>query len=82
MNPEMQLATTQLDLLPSSLTSFDGMEFGFTRHIKGRRLAVLAEPARMAGFDGERSEFSGRSDHKLFHNGPRGKVDGEQGASR
>ncbi len=61
MKTEMLLPTTQIDLLPSSLTDSNGMELGLTRRSKGRQLAVLAEPERTAGFEGERSEFSGQS---------------------
>ncbi len=61
MKPEILLTTTQLDLLPSSLTAFEGMEFGLTRPVKGRQLAVLAEPEKTASFEGERSEIYGQS---------------------
>ncbi len=61
MNPEMQLPTANLDLLPSSLAAFDGMEFGLTRPAKGRRLAVLADPGKASGLDGERHEFLGQA---------------------
>lgn len=60
MKPEMLLPTTNLDLLPTSLTASGGMEFGLTRPAKGRQLIILAEPEKTAGFDGERNEFSGR----------------------
>ncbi len=61
MNPDMLLPTTNLDLLPSSLVAANGMELGLSRPVKEHRLAVLADFTQAAGFDGEKSEFSGKA---------------------
>ncbi len=60
MKPDL-LPTTQLDLLPSSLIAADGMELGLTRPVKERRLVILAEAGKAAGFEGERSELAGKT---------------------
>ncbi len=61
MNPDLLLPTTQFDLLPSSLVAASGIEIGLTRPVKGRRLAALVNAAQAAGFDGESSEFAGKT---------------------
>ena len=54
------LTSSNLNLIPQSLTSQDGVEFGLAQTGTGNRLAVLAD-SPLAGFDGERTEFGSRT---------------------
>jgi len=60
MNSIIPLTSSNLDLVPQSLTSQDEVEFGLARTQNGNRLAVLADRAS-ADFDGERAELGART---------------------
>jgi hypothetical protein len=55
-----KLTSSNLRLIPQSLTSDGGMEFGLAQTEGGNRLAVLAD-SPPADFDGERTEFGSRT---------------------
>ena len=59
----LNLTATTLPLLPGSLTSLLGVEYGLAQTPAGRRLVVLgaAGSAALADYEGERSEFDGGS---------------------
>lgn len=57
---QLRLKSTDLDLLPRSLTSENGVEYGLARTDRGLQLAVLApaESSALNSFEGERSELT------------------------
>jgi hypothetical protein len=54
------LTSSNLNLVPQSLTSHDGVEFGLVHTKAGNRLALVADSPR-PDFDGERTEFGTRT---------------------
>jgi hypothetical protein len=61
MNPlKTGLLFSNLDLFPYSLTEQGNVEYGLARTSAGRMLAIVADPAVLAGFEGETSELAGK----------------------
>ena len=61
MNPEnFNLSTSDLNILPRSLISQDGVEYALIQTVSGQKLAILAEQEKLNSFDGERSELAGK----------------------
>jgi hypothetical protein len=54
------LTSSNLNLVPQSLTSHNGVEFGLVQTKAGNQLALLADSPQ-ADFDGERTEFGTRT---------------------
>jgi hypothetical protein len=56
----MILTSSNLKILPDSLTSRNGLEFGLAQTNSGRRLAVLSGRQIPSDFEGQRSELEGQ----------------------
>lgn len=56
-----QLSFSTLAIYPPSLIKQDGVEYAIAQTSNGLQLVVLADPVFLTGFDGDISEFKGKS---------------------
>jgi hypothetical protein len=62
MSPSQSgLSLSNLDIFPRSLVNQHGVEYALAQTASGLKLVVLADPAALAGFEGETSELAGKT---------------------